>query len=252
MLPEEFIVPNVATIDDEPEVNHGSKADEITIDENEDIIVKDATADASIIPPPPTAKIWPVKLSRNTDKKLIVNGKEYQGIFPNRDKTGKPRVAAHLILALIDESEEAAYNGFKVNAYVDSGVYGGRATSALHSLLNYLGNPVSNSEKPFALTQKATDVIDDNPLAYAKIDWKINYDSGEVDKLGNKIYITPEIDEHGNIYDTHQHNTKPLNRMENFPVDSEGNRIHFIESPKDGQVLYAQADFRGFVKNPNS
>lgn len=219
---------------------------------DEVVHVKDATADASIAPRPPKAGIWPAKIKRNMDKKANINTpngpKEFIGVIPAKDKTNKQYVAAHLTCLLIDDSdnEDDNYNGYQLNAFVSSQVGKGRPTSSLHSLLNYLGSPVSNNEPFMSLITKATETFDEEPIGHINVEWKAQYQDSD------NTWKFVAIDPNGNFVAQGTPGSKNLDKMENFPYDeSTGEYNYIVESPKDGTPIYAVAYIpmrNGFVK----
>jgi hypothetical protein len=221
-------------------------------DLDEIVHVKDATADASVAPRPPKAGIWPAKIKRNMEKKFNLNTTrgpmEFIGVTPAKDKNGKAYVAAHLTCLLIDDTdnEDDNYNNYQLNAYVSSQVGKGRPTSSLHSLMNYLGNPVGNNEPIASLVTKAVDLFDEEPTGKVKVEWKAQYQ----DDSNNYKFVA--IDAAGNFVPEGTPNSKLLDRMENFPFDETTKEYDYIvESPKDGTPIYAQAYIpmrNGFVK----
>jgi hypothetical protein len=251
MMPEELIPttsgnPNVINTENE------NTETELTLDvfENSVIEVKDAQADHTIPPKPPKGGTHPVSIKRNTDKKITIQGREFVGVFPALDKNGKPMVKAHLICNIIDPDGD--YNNFQVQAYVGSNVFGGRATSPLHSLMNYLGSPVSNAEKPLELVRKASELFDEEPKGYIHGDWQAQVKYGEDYKL---VFYNPKTNKYGlfnKINEGMREGYLPLNTMENFPKDSNGEYNHIVENPIDGTPVYAQFRFIDFVKNPNN
>jgi hypothetical protein len=243
MTSEDQIVDSMTTNVDENENNQS-----LDFDFDAVVHVKDATADASVAPRPPKAGIWAAKIKRNMDKKAVINDREFIGVLPAKDKSGIPYVAAHLTCLLIDDSdnEDDNYNGYQLNAFVSSQVGKGRPTSTLHSLLNYLGAPLSNNESLGSIITKATETFDEEPVGYVKVEWKAQYQDND----GRWKFVA--LDDNGNFVSEGTQGAKNLDRMENFPFNNETQEYDYIvESPKDGTPIYASAYIpmrNGFVK----
>lgn len=245
MTSEDTFMDNLSNYDTTDTQNNNS----MDFDFEEVVHVKDATADVAVAPRPPQAGIWPIKIKRNMDKKVSTPSREFIGVVPARDKSNKQYVAAHLTCFLIDDSDDADnnYNGYQLNAFVSSQTGKGRPTSSLHSLLNYLGSPTGNDTPFLQLINHATEVFDEEPRGYAKVEWKAQYQDND-----NKWKFVA-IDANGNFVSEGTQGSKNLDRMENFPFNKETQEYDYIvESPKDGTPIYAVAYIpmkNGFVKS---
>jgi hypothetical protein len=191
------------------------------------IEVEDSSADFAVASAPPKAGIWPFKFKLNRDKKQTVGGREFVGVIPGKDKNGINFVGAHLLLNLIDPDNEA-YNGFQIGEYVNSIKPRNKPTSALHSLANYLGEPIENKESIMGLVNKLNTLFDSEPTGYAELEWKAVYKSSK----------------DGKWKDIHT-------RMVDFPRNQDGGYSNQTENPETGETVYAFAYIRRFVKNPN-
>jgi hypothetical protein len=212
--------------------NQTQNNEPIEFDFNAPIEVEDASADFSVASKPPKAGIRPFKFKRNLEKKATVGGREFVGVIPGIDKNKQRFVGAHILLNLIDPDDEI-YNNFQIGEYVNTIKPKNKPTSALHSLMNYLGKPIENSEPPLSLIQKVSDTLDEEPTGYAELEWKASYKSRD-----------------GQWKVIHD-------RMESFPKEKDengkftGEYSNETENPDTGEKVYAFAYIRRFVKNPN-
>lgn len=205
-------------------------SEKVEVNWDEQVEVKDPTADVNVAAILPPAGIYPLKLKNAQDDQAL-NGKTTAGGpgVPPRSYVG-----GFIIAEVVATGED--YDGTPIYHYLNSLTRRGKPTSDLHHLLNCAGQPASARMSVKELYHFAKEeVIESRPAVYGWIDWKASYATDEIDpKNGKKIY--KDI-------------TK---KMEGFPKEKDedgkftGHYLQQVVSPVDGEPINAQLYIRAF------
>lgn len=133
--------------------------EQIEVDLNEKVEVKDSTVDSNIVPPPPKAGKYPVKWSLG-EKGVQVSRSDKVGSFLNVYLLG------HV------QADGTEYHDFPITEYMNSIYDKLKGTSPLHSFMNKLGVTVPNSTTLGDLKNLVESTLAQNPVGNAEIEWR--------------------------------------------------------------------------------
>lgn len=185
--------------------------EKIEVNLDEPVEVEDATGDFNIAAKLPPKGVYAIRWK----------ARDQDGVYASKGKKEPHRayVAASLVGAIQDEE----YEGTPVYVnHINSLTMRGKPTSELHHFLNVCGTPAPNRSTVGELKQFTEEVLDQNPVAMAEIDWRASYKNDK--------------DEYIDIAKTME--KFPKHKDENGRWD--GTYEQQIASPADGEMVNAQ------------
>lgn len=217
----------------ESHINNSPEADAVaTIEADDDAIVEveDATGDVNQAAKLPQRGIYPFKWKAGKDEHP----------YKAATKGDNPRsfVGTSLIGSLQDSGGE--FDGTVVfENHINSLTMRGKPTSKLHHFLNVVGAPVANRVTIGELLQHTKDVLEQEPIGMAEVDWRAAYknDDNEWIEITKTMTGFPKhyVDSNGETVDSAKEGKW------------NGEYLQTIKSPKDGEDIQAQLYVRKYL-----
>lgn len=148
-----------------------------------------------------------------------------KGVVPAMTKNHTPYVHVYLKGKLITGD---GFDGFPVNCYMNSIIFGSKGTSEVHHFLSCLGEAVPQKITLGELKNKVEDILSNNPTGLALCDWRAAFQDGINPKNGKAKYTDIKVG------------------MANFPKmkNEDGSfgpaRQFILQNPKDGTDVPAR------------
>lgn len=157
MIPESRINQNKSSDVDDSEV-----VERVEVDDNEEVVVEDSTADVNVQAKLPPHGVYTIKW----------RAREKDGVYKSKTKKEPHRsyVAASLVGVIQDEEYEGTY---VYENHINSLQQRGKLTSDLHHFLNVVGSPAPNRSTIGELEVFTSNVLDEEPVGMSEVDWKI-------------------------------------------------------------------------------
>ena len=210
MFPEKNMPANAGTAVEEPD------EEQVEINLDEKVEVKDQSKDFNVVPPPPTAG------------KYIVQWEiDEKGAEPRASKKVGTFLQIHLIGTLQADGE---YNGYKINDYMNSIYSQLKQTSAVHDFLYKIGVEVPPSVSQGELKKIFEDALKAKPVGTISLEWRVSEKNPASPRANKDGYVTLK------------------NKMVQFPKLPDGSYQNWVESGVDGSKLYAQAYVESHLK----
>lgn len=189
----------------------------VDIDMNAEVEAAKPEADFNERLAPPPAGIVPIKWSLAE-----------KGVVPSLSKNKVPFLNVFLKGELLIPPP---YENYPTNYYMNS-LVGRSGTSEVHFFMHSVGEPLPARMTLGAMKDKLEEVLSNNPVGNAEVDWRASYQDGTDPRTNKPKWVEQAM------------------HMNQFPfideLDDDGNktgrkvRSHILKSKKDGEPLYAQ------------
>lgn len=196
------------------ETSETEPAREVNLDE--EVEVANPNADFNITPPPPPANKYPAKFT------LGEKGVEAK----NSAKVGNFLVV-HLTAAVIASGQD--YDGYTVYDYPNSIYDKRKGTSAVHSLMDKLGDPLPAKCTLRDMKAHVERVLNAAPVGNIELEWQAKERDPNNKRADKNGYVTL------------------ASRANQFPMIN-GIRSNFVKSERDGSPVAAQAFILAYNK----
>lgn len=217
----------------ENQINNSPAADAVEtteVDLNEVAEVEDATGDVNVAAKLPPRGIYPFKWKAGKD--------EHPYAAKTKGDTPRSFVGTSLVGTLQDNGGD--FDGTLVfDNHENSLAKRGKPTSDLHHILNVFGSPAPNRTTIGELLQHTKDVLDQEPIGMAEVDWRAAYK----DENGNWQEFVKTMTGFPKHYVNAAGETVDSAKEGNW----DGTYVQTIKSPKDGEDINAQLYVRKFL-----